>query len=306
MNNKNEDLYTIVNSSLLKKLGDNASTLSELLLFDNIAGNSEGEGVDAEFFFSQKLIKLGADIILICLSGSVKYIIDCNRTINLNPGEFSFHKEGDIIDFVDANMESKIILILLPHDIGMIQYFKDKIINNYSTVISPTPEIFEEICAVYRMMKKKMDEEKFSMKEEIVYSYLISILFLLYDAMNKSESSKTYANFKPDHRQMDLYNKFVKSVKTNYMNHREVAFYASDICISPGHLARIVKNVSGKTVSEWIKDYVILEAKVMLRLKKLAIYQISESLSFPNPSFFSKYFREKEGISPSQYRDSIR
>lgn len=132
------------------------------------------------------------------------------------------------------------------------------------------------------------------------------MLLLLYDAMMKIECNRPSGKIIAANRQMELYNKFVASVKSNYMSHREVSFYASDICISPGHLARIVKNISGKTVSEWIRDYVILEAKVMLRLNTLAIYQISESLNFPNPSFFSKYFREKEGISPSQYRDSIR
>lgn len=299
-----DELYTIVSTSLLKKLGDNASILSELLLFDNIDNSSEG--ADADFFFSKKLIKLGADMILICLTGCLKYMSDCNRTINLHPGEFAFHKAGEIIDFIEADMESKVILISLPPNIGIIQNLKDKIISNYSTVISPSLEIFEELCSVYRLMKKKVDDENFSMKKEIVYSYLTSILLLLYEAMIKTANSQTIGKVIADDRQMDLYNKFVASVKTNYMNHREVCFYASDICISPGHLARIVKGISGKTVSKWIKDYIILEAKVMLRLKKLAIYQISESLNFPNPSFFSKYFREKEGITPSQYRDSIR
>ncbi len=304
MANTKDELYTVVNSSLLKKLGDNASNMSELLLFDNIDGYSEG--ADAEFFFSKKLIKLGADMILICLTGGLKYISDCSQAINLNPGEFAFHKTGEIIDFIEADMESKVILISLPHDIGIIQHLKDKIVSNYSAVISPTSEIFDELCSVYRMMKRKVDDENFSMKEEIVYSYLISMLLLLYDAMMKIECNRPSGKIIAANRQMELYNKFVSSVKTNYMNHREVSFYASDICISPGHLARIVKNISGKTVSEWIRDYVILEAKVMLRLNTLAIYQISESLNFPNPSFFSKYFREKEGISPSQYRDSVR
>ncbi|MDE5883172.1 MAG: helix-turn-helix domain-containing protein, partial [Muribaculaceae bacterium] len=93
-------------------------------------------------------------------------------------------------------------------------------------------------------------------------------------------------------------------VKKAFTSHRDVGHYASALHLSPGHLSRIVKNVSGKTVSEWIKDYVILEAKVMLRSKDLAIYEISDMLSFPNPSFFSKYFRERVGITPTQYRDS--
>lgn len=303
MINTKEELYTIVNSSLLMKLGENASTLSGLLLFDNLDDSSDD--ADADFFFSQKLIKLGADMILICLTGNLIYAMDCSRQIDLRPGEVAFHKEGDIIDFIDADMDSKVILISLPCNLGIIHHLKDKIVSSYSAVMAPNPEIFDELCCVYRMMKKKMDDKNFIMREEIVFSYLISLLLLLYNAINKADITSSHGKLASGHRQMELYNKFVKSVKTNYMRHRDVAFYASDICVSPGHLARIVKKISGKPVSEWIKDYVILEAKVMLRLKEIAIYEISESLNFPNPSFFSKYFREKEGMSPSQYRDSV-
>lgn len=298
---KNEP-YTIVSSSLLEKLGDNASALSELLLFDNIDGDSEGS--DADFFFAQKLIKLGADMIVICLSGSLRYVADCNRNVNLQSGQCAVHQEGEIIDFLDADMESKVILITLPHDIGIISHLKDKIIGHHPGVISPEPEIIDELRALYRMMKKKMDQADFIMKEEILNSYLICMLLLVNDTVGRTETNRKYGNALAYDRRMEIYNKFVASVKTNYRSQREVGFYASDICISAGHLARIVKGISGKTAKEWIKDYIILEAKVMLRLKHLPIYQISESLNFPNPSFFSKYFREKEGVSPSQYRVS--
>lgn len=299
-----DELYTIVNTSRLKKLGENASTLHQLLLFDNLAGYSPGS--DADFFFSQNLIKLGADMILICLTGGINYMSDCIDSINLRPGQFAFHKAGEIIDFIDADMESKVILISLPHDIAIIQNLKDKTIGNFSTVVTPLPEILSEMCTVYKMMKKKLDDENFTLKEEIVYSCLISLLTLLFDSMNRTNNSQKGRNPISDTRQMELYNKFIAAVKANYTRHRDVAFYASEICVSPGHLARIVKTVSGKTVSDWIRDYVILEAKVMLRLQNLPIYQISEALSFPNPSFFSKYFRQKEGLSPSQYRAGLR
>ncbi len=73
-----DELYTIVNTSQLKKLGENASTLHQLLLFDNLAGYSPGS--DADFFFSQNLIKLGADMILICLTGGINYMSELTCT----------------------------------------------------------------------------------------------------------------------------------------------------------------------------------------------------------------------------------
>lgn len=297
--NIKEEMYTIINSNFLKKLGDNVSAMSELLLFDNLDGTVKE--TDPHEFFSNNLIKLGSDIIVICLNGLLKYMMDCDRPMNLRPGEFAYLKEGEIIDFLDADKDCKIILISLPHNIGMIN-IRDKSASYNSSVIKPPSEQLDELCTIYRMMKKKMDSPNCRLKEEIVYSYLMVVLSLLYEAINNSGNMLTHGRLTAADRQMELYNKFVKSVKRNYAAHRDVAFYASDICISPGHLTRIVKNVSGKRVSEWIRDYVVLEAKVMLRLQDLAIYEISEILNFPNPSFFSKYFREKEGMSPTEYR----
>lgn len=302
MENLKDELYTVINSTFLKKLGDNVSTMAELLLFDNLDGTIKK--TDPHDFFSNNLIKLGSDILVICRNGVLKYMMDCNRPMNLRSGEFAYLKEGEIIDFLEADNDCKIILISLPHNIGMIS-IRDKSASYNSSVIEPPPEQLNELCTIYRMMKKKMDTSSCGLREEIVYSYLMVMLSLLYEAINNSDNMLLRGRLAVADRNMELYTKFVKSVKNNYAAHRDVAFYASDICISPGHLARIVKKVSGKRVSEWISDYVVLEAKVMLRLQELAIYQISEMLNFPNPSFFSKYFRCKEGMSPTEYRRRV-
>ncbi len=268
MKNTKKEMYTIINPAFLQKLGHNVSSMSELLLFDNLDG--ECKDIPPSSFFSNNLIKLGSDIIVISLYGELKYMMDCNRPINLRSGEFAYLHEGEIIEFLDADADCKIILLSLPHKIGMIN-LKDKDVSYYSSVVRPTSQTLDELCSTYRRMKHKMDDPSFTLKEDIVFSYLMVFLSLMYDAMNKTDNASVKSQSGVADRQMELYNEFVRSVKTHYAEHRDVAFYASDICISPGHLGRIVKNISGKTVSEWIKDYVVLEAKVMLRLQKLAI-----------------------------------
>ena len=85
------------------------------------------------------------------------------------------------------------------------------------------------------------------------------------------------------------------------MVNREVSFYASKLCITPKYLGVVVAQVSGRRPLEWIRDYVILDAKAMLLSREYSIQQISQILNFPNPSFFSKYFREAVGCSPSKF-----
>ncbi|EJW96039.1 transcriptional regulator, AraC family [gut metagenome] len=64
----------------------------------------------------------------------------------------------------------------------------------------------------------------------------------------------------------------------------------------------MVKEVSGKTVGEWIDHWVILEAKALLHSSSLSIQEISDRLNFANQSFFGKYFKHYTGLSPKEYR----
>ena len=85
------------------------------------------------------------------------------------------------------------------------------------------------------------------------------------------------------------------------MRNREVSYYADKLCITPKYLGVVVSQVSKRRPLDWIRDYVILDAKAMLLTREYSIQQISQMLNFPNPSFFSKYFREAVGYSPSKF-----
>ena len=53
---------------------------------------------------------------------------------------------------------------------------------------------------------------------------------------------------------------------------------------------------------EWIRDYVLLNTKTLLRSGQYSVQQVSELLAFPNPSFFGKYFREHVEYSTHKYQ----
>ena len=74
--------------------------------------------------------------------------------------------------------------------------------------------------------------------------------------------------------------------------------------LSAQHLCTTVKQQTGKTVADLIADVVIMDAKALLKSTNMPIKEISISLSFPNVSFFGKYFKRYVGMSPQQYRNS--
>ncbi len=97
--------------------------------------------------------------------------------------------------------------------------------------------------------------------------------------------------------------RFLHEVRLHYRKERKLKAYAARLGLTPGHLSVVVREVSGKTASEWIDNFVLLEAKVLLRSTHMTIQQISDELHFPSQSFFGKYFKRQVGVSPKEYRD---
>lgn len=90
----------------------------------------------------------------------------------------------------------------------------------------------------------------------------------------------------------------------HYMQERSVGFYAGQLHLTPKYLTTIIRKTSGRTAAEWIDDYVVLEAKNLLKYSTMSIQEIAYCLNFPNQSFFGKYFRNHTGMPPSAYRMS--
>ena len=96
--------------------------------------------------------------------------------------------------------------------------------------------------------------------------------------------------------------RFLELVHEHYREERMISYYADRMCLTPKYLSKIVKDNTGRPASEWIENYIILEARAMLQNSDMTIQQIAQSLNFPNQSFFGKYFKRATGMSPKQYR----
>lgn len=81
-------------------------------------------------------------------------------------------------------------------------------------------------------------------------------------------------------------------------------YYAEKMFITPKYLSVLIREATGHSAVDWIDQYVILEAKNMLRYSGKNIQQIAYDLNFSNQSAFGKYFKNITGVSPSEFRHS--
>lgn len=292
--------YPLLNMPAFLQIGGNMSSCAEAILFDNYVetpGNPPSKTP-----FGNKPMKLQSYVLVVCREGRLDYRLDCNRPLRLNGGDLVFCQQGQIVEFLGAEPDIKVMFIAFSQDIIIsLERFLPNKDSRLAMSFTPSAEFMDELHTHYRLMKTCIDKTADPFREGIIHSYTYIVLLKLISAYNEwlggRDSGQASAN-----RQLEIYHRFVNLVKDDYRAHRNLEHYASALFISPGHLSRIVKSVSGKTAMAWIRDYVILEAKVMLKSSDLTIAQIGDYLNFPNPSFFSRYFRENTGMPPGLYR----
>lgn len=112
-----------------------------------------------------------------------------------------------------------------------------------------------------------------------------------------------------EHRQIpqrveEIFIGFIRLLPDNFIEHHNIPFYASRLCISPVYLSRVVRQVSGRTVMDYINHMLLMEASFLLRTSKQSISQISDCLHFSDTPSFSKFFTRMKGMSPREYRES--
>lgn len=168
-------------------------------------------------------------------------------------------------------------------------------------IIAVSPDDIATQQSLFAMLDSKMNSDDNPYREQVI-SALIELIF--YEVLGIYTSNMTQP-VGHSSRGEQLMTRFMSLVDKHFRRERTVIFYARELCISPKHLSSVVKEVSGRTAGDWIDDAVILEAKLLLRNTAMSVQEISNQLSFPNQSFFGKYFKHHTGMSPRQFRNSM-
>ena len=84
-----------------------------------------------------------------------------------------------------------------------------------------------------------------------------------------------------------------------------VSAYAALLHVTPNYLNKTVKSHTHRTAIDWIEIARLNLAKQYLRDRTFSIAQIAEKTGLVDQSYFSRFFKKKTGLSPSEYRNSL-
>ncbi len=111
---------------------------------------------------------------------------------------------------------------------------------------------------------------------------------------------------KPDSYATQRLQDFMELLEKHIYTSKQVSQYAEMLNLSAYQLNAVTKEMLGKTGSEVINEYIILESKRYLLATSNQVNQIAFQLGYEDVSYFIRFFKKHTGYSPEAFRTNFR
>ncbi|MDR2834665.1 MAG: helix-turn-helix domain-containing protein [Bacteroidales bacterium] len=249
-------------------------------------------------------IRLNAiTIIAFCNEGFMKYNMGLKK-MSISKNQLHVILSDQIIQTTEISSDFKAGFMVIRRDfLNMPNNFMQTI-NLHNSLIEkcyfdlPYGEM-QEYIKIFEMMKDKIRDMKNHYRIQIVQNYCQITFYNIYNLIANDKKNKIEIQ---QSNSLRIYEKFIKSVEKNYRQEHNIEFYANYLCLTPKYMSMIISKVSGKHASEWIHEYIILEAKALLKSTDMSFQTISDLLNFSTSSHFGRFFKRYTKYTPNEYR----
>lgn len=95
-------------------------------------------------------------------------------------------------------------------------------------------------------------------------------------------------------------------VNDNFMKPLTLKYLSEKYYLNTAYLGQLFKKNYNKSFKDYLNDYRIEKASVMLKRSNEKIYKIAEQVGYNNTDYFISKFVQVKGITPLQYRKKFR
>lgn len=138
-------------------------------------------------------------------------------------------------------------------------------------------------------------------KDELSDKNIQVAISYLYSRLRRLADKEDTNHYQP-HPTMDNLKQLILSDN----NFTTIEEYANNLQLSEESLSSICKASTGVSVKQYILDFKITEAKRLLIYSKLNVNEISYQLGFEDSSYFSRIFKKKTQLTPSDFLKKYR
>lgn len=84
-----------------------------------------------------------------------------------------------------------------------------------------------------------------------------------------------------------------------------LAFYAGQLQVTPDHLSRACRAVTGLSAQDLLHERLTSEARRRLAASDAAVSAVAAELGYADAAYFSRFFSRRTGLSPQAFRQAV-
>ena len=267
---------------------------NDLLIVDSFSVNEMKDGST----------QLGFLLLCFCKSGEVSFTLGGVRR-TMKKGDLLVGLGGQVFKELSASSDFEATVVMMSRSyaqdciIGLSYLWPYLLYVMSNPVVSLNEEEQLWIMDCYQLLRRRLGRDAGLYLRETVVALTRAFYFEICSLLDKRAHM---SNSPTKRRAYAIFDRFIHLASQHFRTERTVEWYSSEMCLTPKHLSEMVKMVSGRTAGQWLTTMVMIETKTLLQDTQYSIKEIAQMMNFQNQSFLGKYFKNIEGISPSDFR----
>lgn len=244
--------------------------------------------------------------------GSVKFTAD-TREFLLKDGEIAFHKPNEFHKLEAYKKPPNVTIASFVCNSAAMKLLENKIFCLTSKERTLLSQLLDEGLAAFEpltphppiMGMREKQNSPFASKQltfNLLETFLITLLRRSEFAISREKRSVSKIE-KSDYPK-EIYN-ILLFMEQEVISQLTVRDIADKFNLSESKLKRLFFENLGCGVIAKFNDLKLRHAKILIREKNLNFTEISEALGFSSVHYFSRLFKKKTGMTPTEYASSV-
>lgn len=243
--------------------------------------------------------------IIICRSGKANIQVNFDDW-QLFEGAVITIFPNDVIRLMPDETEEPFLVEMLQYDAAMLREASLQLEHTVYEQLrqdrcrQDSPVVTNIINNMFRLLHVYFDQVGCTCISQLVLLQLKAFFIGFHEYLQRNPRTTKSNGESP--RMREMFNRFMMLVERDYKLSRDVAYYASQMNITPKYLTLIVRQMTHETPKHIIDHYTILQLKLQLTASRQSVKEIAWEYHFNDVSFFCRYFKRHTGLTPMEIR----
>lgn len=257
----------------------------------------------SSFVKEQQMAHYGA--IIICRSGKANIQVNFDDW-QLFEGAVITIFPNDVIRLMPDETKEPFLVEMLQYDAAMLREASLQLEHTVYEQLrqdrcrQDSPVVTDIINNMFRLLHVYFDQVGCTCISQLVLLQLKAFFIGFHEYLQRNPRTTKSNGESP--RMREMFNRFMMLVERDYKLSRDVAYYASQMNITPKYLTLIVRQMTHETPKHIIDHYTILQLKLQLTASRQSVKEIAWEYHFNDVSFFCRYFKRHTGLTPMEIR----